>query len=283
MSRGKRKWSEKSIAQMHDEGRGNGTLASYKPWIEVTDLSSKGRSRRAWSPKTNRTHHLLSDVEYELFLCLEWARNVVDIREQYPLDRDVTQEVARQLRIKHPCYPETHIPMVMTVDFLATKVCNGEKIQVGFDAKTATEAEDERSLEKLEITRSVLKLVDITHHLVYDTDLPKRKVMNLDWVRDSLVKDKEVEPRPGYWASMSSRMASELVHSKLGSESLAAFCHSFDARHGVEPGTGLRAARMLIFERVLSFDLDAADPASMPMSSFVVTAAPGRLRVVGGL
>ena len=90
------RWTEKKIEQLQLEGYGAGIGADYKPWIEVTDFSSKGRSRRVASAKTGRVHHLFSDVEYGLFLAAEWSRSVVDIREQFPLDRGVTQTIAQQ-------------------------------------------------------------------------------------------------------------------------------------------------------------------------------------------
>src|SRR5690606_29035753 len=151
-------------------------LSDYKPWIAVTDVSSSGRSRRVWSPKTGRTHHLLSDVEYQLFLALEWSRDVVDIREQYPLDRDVTQEVANSLGIKHPCYTGTNSPIVMTVDFLITRIQNGAEVEEAYDAKRTEEAEHERAIAKLELQRSVLRLIDVPHHLIFHSDIPQRKV-----------------------------------------------------------------------------------------------------------
>ena len=86
---GKHQWTEEKIKRWTAEKRGKGTGASYQPWIEVKDVSSLGRSRRVWSPKTGRVHHLLSDIEHDIFLAAEWSSNVQDIREQYPLDREV--------------------------------------------------------------------------------------------------------------------------------------------------------------------------------------------------
>ena len=40
-------------------------------------MSSNGRSRRVWSNKTGRVHHLLSDVEYNLFLALMTVIGIV--------------------------------------------------------------------------------------------------------------------------------------------------------------------------------------------------------------
>ena len=81
------------------EGRGQGELADYKPWIKISDISSSGRSHRVFGHKTKRTHHLLSDLELATFLFLEWSPTVLDIREQFPLNYDTTLKIAED---KHP-------------------------------------------------------------------------------------------------------------------------------------------------------------------------------------
>lgn len=63
------KWTEEKIASRIGDGFGSGRGAQYKPWLEVKDLSSVGRSRRMWSHKTGRIHHLFSDVERDIFFC----------------------------------------------------------------------------------------------------------------------------------------------------------------------------------------------------------------------
>jgi hypothetical protein len=277
------KVTEARISRMQKDGLGRGAMANYRPWVAVTDFSSSGRSRRVWSPKTQRTHHLLSDVEYNLFVALEWSHDVVDVREQYPFDRDVTQDVARKLGIKHPCYPGSAVPTVMTADFMVTRIRKGVEVYEVYDAKRTEEAEDERSLLKLEIARNVCELLGACHHLVFHDDIPLTTVRNIDWIRDSVVKPDEKEPRPGYWAGMSARMASVLAAGGVKRTfALAEFCADFDAKHGAEPGVGLRTARLLMWDRVLQVDLTAEHIEALPMSELVVTAHPGQLRVVGG-
>lgn len=279
---GRIKWTEKKIENMVASGHGRGVGAEYIPWIHVRDFSSRGTSRRAPSHKTGRKHQLLSDVEFDLFLLLEWSRDFSDIREQYPLDRDLTQDVARTLGIKHPCYPSTHVPTVMTVDFLCTRVTTGEGDFVAFNAKRKEEAEDEDSLVKLEIQRASLELLGIPHHLVYHNDLPAQKVRHIEKIRDSLVKEGEVEPRPGYWASMSIWM-SQMFPGARSDLKLVEFCSQFDSANSAPPGTGLRAARMLMFERILIPDLSLPNLEDAPLKSFSFTGSSGQLRAMGGM
>lgn len=276
------KWNEKKIEEREQQGFGQGVGAAYTPWILVTDFSSAGRSRRVWSHKTKRTHQLFSDVEYDIFLALEWSREVKDIREQYPLDREITQELARELRIKHPHYPGTQVPSVMTVDFLVTKIGTDGPYHVGLNAKRDEEAEDPRSLEKLEIQRSYFELMEYQHHLVYHSQIPKQKVSNIDWIRSALVKDGEVEARPGFFDALTLRMSAEIGTNLDTKQLLKEYCAGFDGRHGVETGTGLRVARMLMEDRTIGVDLSSANLALEPMSAFMLPAKFGKLRAVGG-
>jgi hypothetical protein len=276
-----RKWTEKKIEELQAAGHGRGIGKDYTPWIHVRDLSSRGNSRRAPSAKTGRTHQLLSDVEFDLFLLLEWSRAFTDIREQFPLDRDVTQEVARTLGIRHPHYPGTHVPAVMTVDFFCTCLPGADTEFVAFNAKRQEEAEDEGSLLKLEIQRASLELLGIPHHLVYHSDLPAQKARNIEWIRGSLVKEGESEPRPGYWSSMSIRM-SHMLSGAPSDISLVDFCAQFDTANSAPAGTGLRAARLLMLERILVPDLSLIALEQAPLSAFLLTGSPGQLRTVGG-
>jgi len=277
-------WTEKKIERMHAEGYGSGSGSSYKPWIAVQDVSSQGRSRRVWSPKTERVHHFLSDVEYKLFLTCEWAQNVIDIREQYPLDRTLTQEIAGELRIAHPTYVGTRVMTVMTVDLLLTIRVNGEKRLLALNAKRDEEAEDAHSLEKLEIQRRYFAKLNIPHYLVYHLQLPSQKVRNLEWIRGAQLKQEEPEPHPGFFQSLCSRMANELAaaSNSLLATPLAAYAEQFDARHGLEVGTGLRVARMLMEQRVLMPDLAAPNLANSSLDTFAVTGSLGTLRAIGG-
>lgn len=281
------KWTEKKIEQLQRDGYGVGSGAAYKPWIEVTDFSSRGRSRRVASPKTRRVHHLFSDVEYGLFLAAEWSRSVLDIREQFPLDRAVTQTIAHQLKIRHPCYPTTQVPAVMTVDLLLTKLEHGEKKLLALNAKRDEEAENATSLEKLEIQRSYFEEHGIEHHLIYHSQLPQRKIRNIAWIRDAQLKEGEIEPRPGYYVQLCSSMGRELgageqLDAWQHGQSLANYCQTFDERYGLEPGSGLRVARMLMHEHALVVNLESKDLTKEALNTFLMTARKGQLQVVGG-
>lgn len=260
-------WTEAKVAKLIAEGYGSGSGASYKPWIEVRDISSTGRKHLVPQTRFGREVHLLSDIEYSMFLLLEWSDDVVDVNEQYPLDRDVTMGVAGKLGIRHPCYRGTNVPAVMSVDFMVTSVRDEKTVIAAFNTKPDSATEDERELLKLEIARSALELMEVPHHVIVESSLPHQKVFNLDWLQQARVKPGEVEPAPGYFDEMASRFrrhgAAASHHKTLGQ-----VCSEFDRMHSAEPGTALRVARILMQRKEVLFNLEVPHPAEAKMSAF---------------
>jgi len=79
-------------------------------------VPSSGRVHRFIGWKTSREHHLLSDLEFNYLCFCDWAENVIDIREQFPLDRENTLKIAEDIGIHHPVDPKTKVPVVMTIE-----------------------------------------------------------------------------------------------------------------------------------------------------------------------
>jgi len=101
------------------EGRGTGSGKDYKPWLNIQDVSSLGRSSRLKGIKTGRQHEFLSDLERNYFHITEFSDYVIDIKEQFPLlPQEETLLIAEELGITHPKNPKTGEPIVITTDFL---------------------------------------------------------------------------------------------------------------------------------------------------------------------
>lgn len=281
MARGIQKWTQGVIERLKLDGRGSGEGSTYKPWIDVINVSSLGRSRRVFSPLTGRQHELLSDVEWNLFLMLEWAEDVIDIREQFPLDCDLTQEIASALQIRHPCYPRTTVPTVMTVDFLVTRRRNGKSFLEAFNAKRIEEEEDERSLEKLEIQRTYFDGMGVRHHIVYSSAIPMNKVRTIEWIRSGYLKEGETEPYPGFFKEHVVRIATELGRIRT-SQTLNEYCEEYTYRFAIPTGTALRCSKMLMHNRMLIADLENIDLASAPLSSFHICQPQKQMSLIKG-
>ena len=272
-------WNKGLIDRAQKEGRGKGVGADYKPYLEVHDVPSLGLARRVPGVTTRRVHHLLSNVEYHFFLMLDWSSAVTDIREQFPVDREATQDMALSLRIKHPCYPGTSEPIQMSVDFMVTRGTGASRELVAYDLKRSEDAENERSLDKLELMRATLAELGFPHHLVYHSMLPARKIAHLEWIRLGMPRDGETEPFPNYFNDHCSRMLGEL-RTDRGRLPLNQYCAQYDGRHGVEQGTGLRIAKILMHNRVLVPNLEQADLAGAPLSSFGLREPQGHPRML---
>jgi len=272
-------WTEERIARLYNEGRGEGTGASYRPFLEVSDLSSRGLSRQVLGKKTGRVHHLFSNVEYQFFLMLEWCPDVIDIQEQYPLPRDLTLAIAAQGRLSHPYYPSTKVATVMTIDMVVTRLSEGQTVYEAYDLKRTNEAEDYRSIEKLEITRAACKELNIPHRLVFHSMLPQQKIENIEWILAAQVQDQTDARDQDLQAEHTARLL-QVLGQERKEKTLRQCCDAYDVSFGLTPGSALRFARVLMYERALKPNLALADLANAPLREYQFLAQPGRLRAV---
>lgn len=167
------------------EGRGSGIGAEYKPWLNIQDVSSLGRSTRLKGIKTGRQHEFLSDLERNYFYLTEFSDSVVDIREQYPLlPLEETLVIADELGIKHPADSKTNEPIVMTTDFLLT-VNKGEgNVELARTIKMKDELLKERILEKFEIERVYWEKRGVGWGIVTELEIPKTLARNISYIHD---------------------------------------------------------------------------------------------------
>lgn len=172
MARGRFRSIPASIAKRIAEGRGQGTGGNYRPWLEVQDFPSLGVSHRLLGLKTEREHHLFSDLELTVFLIYDVLTSIIDIREQFPLlPLDETLKIAKKIGVKHPSDPATGYPVVMTTDFFLKLRVRREVI---FHARTAKYREylaDQRVIEKFEIERRYWLSRDINWGYVTEEDI----------------------------------------------------------------------------------------------------------------
>lgn len=265
MGRGPQRWNEKTIEhRLYVEKRGSGTFENYKPWLDVQDVSSLGRERRVYGHKSNRIHHLLSDVEWNLFLLLEWRDDIIDIREQFPLDRERTLRIADAANIKHPRYPGTQVLTVMTADFVVTRMSkDGNQYLEAYNTKCASEMTNPNSTAKLEIQRRYFEELGISHTLVLDSELKLPRyanvIRNIEWIRSTKPTQHEALPFPDFFESYARRFVRSIMVAPIKNQPLFAFCKDYDSLHGLEPGTSLRIAGVAMYQRWLVPDLMRTD------------------------
>ena len=146
---------------------------SYKPWIQVRELSSgNGRRHIVHDPKwPQRLVHLMSDLEKSVFLRLRSNEDVIEIFEQYPLSKVKTLHVAKKLGFLHPRSPEDGSAITMTTDFLVlVKVFQGMEWKA-FAVKTKEELKDKRVLEKLKIEQQYWLQKNIEWNIITEENL----------------------------------------------------------------------------------------------------------------
>jgi hypothetical protein len=191
-------------------GDGQGEGRNFRPFFHVRDVPSRGRSHMVVGLRTGRTHHYLSDIEYGYHLLAEFASEVIDIREQFALlPWDETQSIASDLGIRHPVYPGTHTPIVMTSDLVLTLADSWEPRLCVLSVKPAYQLErknngSQRIFEKLLIEKKYWASRNVPWVLSTNEMLPKTRVRNLDLLRPAMV-GKELDglnPRLSEFASL---------------------------------------------------------------------------------
>ena len=256
MAKTRSRWSESVYRKRLKEGRGQGELSSYKPWITIHDLASRGYSTRIFSQKTNRVHHLLSHNELYYFCLLEWSRHVLDIREQFPMRLTETLEIAADAGIRHPWDNRSRFPFVMTTDFLIT-TDNGLTART---VKSVHELSELRVREKFEIERRYWERCGISWKIVTEEQIDVVKAKNIIWLKaglpvNELITDKELCRESG-------ELFMELYkHKDIPFETVLDIVESYS---GTGRGTGLAVFKSLVISGRIKIDISQpihyADP-----------------------
>lgn len=254
MAKHKYAFDEKKLARFLKEGRGKGHGPQYKPWLTIQDVSSSGRSTRILGATTGRVHHFLSDLETRLFLMLDWSDRVTDIREQYPLDRQVTRMLAAAMGITHPRDTNTQTDIVMTTDLLVDVRHDGAQESIAFSVKPADRLDDRRTLEKLELERRYWEREEVAWYLTTERELPRVRTANLRWLHEMRSLAELRVPHPAYWEDRCARFLAELSRARGGL--IGDFIEHLEQRCAFGRGEAMTALRHLAATRRISLDLD---------------------------
>lgn len=127
--------------------RGTGHGTNYKPWIYTNEFSSTGTCSNPIDWKTGRTVHLLSQGEAMVWHILRWNDKVTDIREQYPLESKLVNQICKENGY-HFYLDDEH---VMTTDFLVDFV-DGSQMAVSVKSSRSVfdnaDANERNEIEK---------------------------------------------------------------------------------------------------------------------------------------
>src|SRR5215213_2821812 len=253
MSRGIRGTTPELIERWIAKGRGQGEGYGYYPWLTVHDFPSRGRVHRISGWKHGRVHHLLSDLERNVFLFYQFPKPVTDIREQYPLfPQEETLEIAREIGVRHPTDPRTKHPVVMTTDLFIT-VRRGLNITYfPITVKYRKDVRKWRVREKLEIERRYWERRNHKLKIADETLASPDFVRNMLWLHARYRLD-DLYP---LIAAEVDQITAVLTHMVLNEDMpLWKVARNCDRVMGLEASTGLAVARHLLANQYWKVDM----------------------------
>lgn len=238
--------SEAKNSRWIKEGRGQGTKSRYIPWLTIRDVPSEGRSHRVFGHLTQRTHHLLSDLELATFLLLQWRSTTTDIREQFPLDRAVTRQISERLGIVHPCHHG--VDQFMSSDFV---VDSEEKDVPKFviQVKTAGAFTNPRTIEKLQIERLYWRERGVPLFYVTENQIPPIVFENINLFYNHIDVDADQDELFVQLALFEKNIAAN------GNVRIIDLCLKLDISYDFEPGEALYQVKRLLAQRYFHFDI----------------------------
>lgn len=241
----KQEWTESKIARYLSEGRGSGELENYKPWIISQNFASKGRNHRPKSWKTNRKMDLFSDLEWSYMYLLDWADNVIDIREQYPLERELTTKIAEKKNISHSLDRKNGTPIVMTTDMLITVKDNNKLKYIARTVKPSEELNNLRTIEKFEIEREYWEEQGINWGIVTEKDIPTVLWQNIRDIHSCFSLNSE------------ELLWTEYLYRDLmvAEGSVLRNLDFFDRKYRLEDGSGLKFYKFLLARKFINVDM----------------------------
>ncbi len=257
MAKKKRTTTKQQIEKKLSEGRGQGRLEHYKPWIKVQDFASEGISLRAKGWKSNREHHFLSQLELKYFFLLEWSQQVIDIREQFSLDLEETIALAKTLNISHPPKNDPENPQVITTDFLVTTQLPMGTKEYARTIKYSTDLASRRVLEKFEIERVYWSRRNINWGIVTELDIDSVLSENVKTIHTYLDLENNYPEIQSSMVEKAKKIMAPLVGQDLPIWEIGKIC---DEKLSLKAGMGLTIAQHFIASRQWKADLTQPFP-----------------------
>lgn len=231
--------------------RGN----AYKPYIVIQDVPSLGRSTRSCGIKTGRQHDFLSDLERNYFMILEFMDDVVDIREQFPLELEETLLIAEELGIRHPANPVTKESITMTSDFCITLKTGNSTHDVIRTLKYKKDLVNRRVMEKFAIERTYWERHGLDWGIVTEEEVHKHYSQNVSDILDyydlqdnESFKDISIVEKDDIIIALLQRL--------IGSDkSVRQISSLFEKDLHLEKGAGIALFKHLLAKKYISVDL----------------------------
>lgn len=161
------------------EKRGKGDHETYKPWIYTAEVSSSGTKCNFIDWKTGRMVELLSQGEKDYYCILRWDDSVDDINEQYPLNIEETNEIAKRIYEetgKEEFLPLSHLNQCMTTDLLVTYTDGSQR---AFSVKYDKESLKKKDVARFMVEKLYWKKHNASYRIVFREDVDRDFVSNI--------------------------------------------------------------------------------------------------------
>ncbi|MEK5357911.1 TnsA endonuclease C-terminal domain-containing protein [Paenibacillus sp. FSL L8-0709] len=248
-------WTEAKFKRFLAEGRGKGEKDTYRSWLQVSDLASRGRSTRFYSNKEKRVIHVFTDQQLYYALLLEFDESVLSYKEQYPLiDTEPILEQLDEILLKRLKGKDSEIPHVMLTTFLVTAVDEkGEEYQFARTLKDESELNKKPIIERLEIQKRWWEFRNVDFGIVTPNEIPVQQSKNIQWVLCSL-NMQDYGFTKGDMESYAEQLEQLLINDQ---DAVGSVLNAFDVYNKVEIGTGLLVFRYLIATRRILVNMDS--------------------------
>lgn len=224
----------------------------YQPAVRIWSVSSRGRSHRPFGWTTSRAHHLLSDLEYRVFLILDWARCVIDIREQFPLPIRTTLVIARHAGLSHPWDKGRERYRPVTSDLVYFVRVHGRVIPHVRALKYEESLTKPTQLRSLELERVYWDIRKIDWKIILENQIPLEYVANIEWIHPYR-QAMSLYPLTGTEIERIQQVLVPVL--KRSQDRCCDVTDWCDARMRLPEGTALAVIRYLIANRILVVDM----------------------------
>lgn len=173
--------------KIEQEGRGKGEGANYQPLYNNQDVTPKGRTTRTQDENTGRQALALSDKELRLRKVIEFAKNVIEIKDIYPISVEETQLIADRLGIKYPKDTKKKQLKPIVITLLVTREIKerGEQI-LAIKYVSANTLVNKNQIKELEIIRNWCSEHEYKLMIVTDQELNNTVTDNIDILHNYL-------------------------------------------------------------------------------------------------
>lgn len=249
------------------EGRGTGEGAAYKPWLQPGDVPTNvGNMVRFVCAKSGRSGVSFSMGEDDARLYYETKAVVKAIYEQFPLDRERTRRIARQMGVAHPADPHTKVDTVMTTDLVIHGVsADGARLVLPRSFKPESRLHVYNNAEHAEIERRYWAEEGEVWKFLTDSQACTPAVLRENlYLLKPFRFELEDQPWEGYWPWLLENVATQ-TRKHGGSASFDAWCGELDHKLGIREQHSRYALCYLVHRQQIRFDL-----ASAPLQQFPV-------------